>query len=61
MNELLHAKLFQHSDVESQLKKTGNRTIIEQSPKGTFWSIGLDGKGDNNMGKLWMKLRDEIK
>jgi predicted NAD-dependent protein-ADP-ribosyltransferase YbiA (DUF1768 family) len=24
------------------------------------WGTGTDGTGQNNMGKLWMKLRDEL-
>lgn len=61
MEELLRAKLAQHEDVREILKLTGDREIIEHSPEPTFWSQGRNGEGDNTMGKLWMKLRNELK
>ena len=60
MEEILHAKAKQHEDVLEVLKKTGKRTIIENSPVDSFWGIGPNGKGENIVGKLWMKIRDEI-
>ncbi len=34
---------------------------MEDSPKDSFWGWGEDRCGQNNLGKLWMKLRDEIR
>lgn len=35
--------------------------IVEDSPKDSFWGWGESRNGQNNLGKLWMKLREEIK
>ncbi len=60
MEEILRAKADQHQDVRDTLKKTGNRIIIENSPVDSFWGCGANGKGENHVGKLWMKIRDEL-
>lgn len=60
MEEILRAKAEQHEDVRAILKKTGRRTIIENSPVDGFWGIGPDGKGQNMVGKIWMKIRDSL-
>ena len=60
MEEILRAKTEQHEDVRDVLKKTGKRTIIENSPVDSFWGIGYDGNGQNVVGKIWMKIRDEL-
>lgn len=61
MEEILRAKLQQHPHVQKKLIETANFTLCEDSPVDSFWGIGADGKGQNMMGKLWMKLRDELK
>lgn len=60
MEEILRAKLAQHEKLGKLLVESGTRTIIENSPTDSFWGIA-DGSGQNILGKLWMKLRDEIK
>lgn len=60
MEEILRAKADQHEDVRERLRLTGDRTIIEHSPVDSFWGIGPDGKGENNVGKIWMKIRDGL-
>ncbi|MFA5051582.1 MAG: NADAR family protein [Patescibacteria group bacterium] len=57
MREVLAAKAEQHDDVREQLKKTGNRIIVENSPVDNFWGCGPDGKGENMIGKIWMEIR----
>ena len=61
MKAIVRAKLEQHEEVKQALKKTGTAEIKENSPVDYFWGIGRDGSGKNEMGKIWMKLRDEIK
>jgi len=60
MEEILTAKAKQHKDVMEILKRTGTREIIENSPIDDFWGIGPDHKGQNVIGKIWMKIRDSI-
>jgi hypothetical protein len=59
MEEILRAKLLQHENVRTLLAETGKKEIIENSPTDSFWGIA-DGSGQNQLGKLWMKLRDEL-
>ncbi|MCD7805127.1 MAG: NADAR family protein [Oscillospiraceae bacterium] len=60
MEELLREKVRQHPYVREILLKTKDYTIVEDSPKDSYWGWGPDRDGENNMGKLWMKIRDEL-
>jgi len=59
MEEILRAKANQHETVVRVLKETGSKRIIENSPMDDFWGIG-SGNGQNMLGVLWMKIRDEL-
>ncbi len=61
MEKILRAKLVQHEEVREALKATKNEAITEDSPTDYYWGEGKDGTGENNLGKLWMKLRSELK
>lgn len=60
MEDILRAKLAQHTEVQDILKQTGTEEIVEDSPIDYFWGEGKDGTGRNELGKLWMKIRGEI-
>lgn len=60
MESILRAKLAQHKEVEQALINSSDAYIVEDSPVDDFWGGGKDGTGENHLGKLWMKLRDEI-
>lgn len=61
MEDICRAKLSQHFYVQKKLLKTGNREIVESSPRDSFWGWGPDKDGENNLGKIWMRLREEIR
>jgi predicted NAD-dependent protein-ADP-ribosyltransferase YbiA (DUF1768 family) len=69
METVLRLKLNQHPELKQKLLDTGDETIIEdatsqKSKSRKFWGAVLeDGEwvGENMMGKLWMKLREELK
>ncbi len=61
MTELVIAKVRQNKDVLECLIKTGNKQIIENSPWDTFWGVGENGSGRNQMGEILMMIREEIK
>jgi ribA/ribD-fused uncharacterized protein len=69
MEMVLRLKLEQHPELKQKLLNTGDETIIEDCTKrpggsGKFWgAVFNDGQwqGENTLGKLWMKLRDELK
>ena len=61
MEELLRLKIEQNPYVKKKLLQTGDYMIVEDSPKDDFWGWGPNRNGQNNLGKLWMKLRKELK
>jgi len=61
MYELLKEKVTQHDEVREILLNTGDEEIIEENPNDNFWGNGKDGKGENHMGKVLMRIRDELK
>ena len=61
MELLLEAKAAQHEDVREALHRTGDRNIIENSPVDDYWGIGPNQDGENMLGKLWMRVREQFK
>lgn len=61
MEELLRLKIEQNPYVKKKLLQTEDYMIVEDSPKDDFWGWGPNRNGQNNLGKLWMKLRGELK
>lgn len=57
---LLRLKLEQNPYVLKKLLQTGDYYIVEDSPKDSFWGWGPDRCGENQLGRLWMKLRKEL-
>lgn len=60
MEDIVRQKLKQNPYVRDKLIQTGKRLIVEDSPKDDFWGWGKKRNGRNELGKTWMKLRDEI-
>lgn len=60
MKAICRAKLEQHEYIQRKLPLTGDRELIEASPVDAFWGMGPDGKGRNELGKIWMELRTEL-
>jgi ribA/ribD-fused uncharacterized protein len=59
MEDILRHKLKQHSYVCYKLKQTGRRLIVEDSFRDAVWGRGPKKNGRNELGKLWMKIRDQ--
>ena len=60
MEKLLRLKIEQNPYVKKKLLETKDYLIVEDSPKDSFWGWGPNRDGENRLGKLWMKLRDEL-
>lgn len=60
MRDILRAKVDQHEYVKRKLLQTGDRELIEDSWRDSFWGWGEDHKGQNWLGKLWMQVRAEL-
>lgn len=61
MANICREKLRQHPYVMKKLLQTENRLIIEDSWRDDYWGWGPNQDGNNHLGKIWMKLRDEIR
>ena len=60
MERALRDKLARHRAIRELLMATGEEELIETAPD-RYWGIGRDGEGENRLGRLWMKLRDEFR
>ena len=60
MFKALQAKFTQHEDLKKLLVGTKDRRLVEHSPHDKYWGDGGDGSGENRLGILLMKLRDEL-
>lgn len=59
MYDICRLKLLQNPYVLQKLEQTGDLDIVEDSPKDDFWGWGPNRDGRNELGKIWMRLRDE--
>ena len=61
MNELVHHKFFFNSELGDKLLETGDKYLEELNFWGdTFWGV-YQGKGKNNLGKILMSVRNQLK
>lgn len=61
MFEAVRAKFTQHPELGQMLRDTGNAKIIEHTENDAYWGDGGDGKGKNKLGKILMKVREELR
>jgi ribA/ribD-fused uncharacterized protein len=64
MKMLMLAKAQQHEEVRKAHINTGNMKIVKHivtyPPGDGFWDDGVDGKGENHIGKMWMEIRGQL-
>ena len=61
MTEIVSQKFLQHPHLIEMLLQTGNEELVEGNRWGDrFWGV-CKGKGQNNLGKILMKIRDAYK
>lgn len=61
MNDIIREKVRQHPYIRKKLLDSGERELIEDSPKDAFWGWGPNKDGKNMLGKLWIGIREELK
>lgn len=61
MEVATRAKYRQHQDLKKLLLGTGEKTIREHTATDRFWADGGDGTGKNKMGRILMKVREELR
>lgn len=58
MSSVVFDKYYRHMDLRKQLLMTGDRLLEETNHWGdTFWGV-CDGKGQNKLGKIHMRIRE---
>ncbi len=61
MLNILRAKAAQHEYVRRKLLATGDRELIENSWRDSYWGWGPERTGLNMLGQLWMRVRSELR
>jgi len=61
MEETLSYKFQQHPQLKHMLLATGEAELVEDSDKDSFWGVGADRKGRNELGKALGRLRTGLR
>lgn len=61
MYTAVRTKFLTHPVIQAELLSTGDERIVENSPLDPYWGCGADGKGHNQLGKILMQVRQEIR
>ncbi|MBQ1256000.1 MAG: DUF1768 domain-containing protein [Clostridia bacterium] len=63
MEEIVRAKFTQHPELAFMLLATGDKVLVEGNHWGdTCWGVDVrTGQGENRLGKILMKVREELK
>lgn len=60
MKDILRIKVEQHPYVKKKLLESGNKELIEDSWRDSYWGWGPNKDGENHLGRLWMEVREEF-
>ncbi len=55
------AKFKAYAELTELLLSTRQEEIIEKSTKDYYWGCGADGTGKNRLGKILMKVREDLR
>ena len=65
MKRIMRLKAEQHDEVRQALLDSGDQQIIKHiltyPPGNGYWDDGENGEGRNEMGRIWMELREEFR
>ena len=61
MTKALRAKFTQHEDLRTLLLGTADAAIVEHTDNDSYWGDGGDGSGKNMLGRLLMRVREELR
>ncbi len=60
----MRLKAEQHEEIRKALVNSGDLEIVKHivtyPPGDGFWDDSEDGKGLNHIGKMWMKIREDV-
>lgn len=61
MEDFVRQKFTQHAYLKQNLLATGNAPLVEGNNWGdTFWGV-CKGRGQNHLGRILMKIREELR
>jgi ribA/ribD-fused uncharacterized protein len=61
MYHAVRCKFASHPELKAMLLATDDEEIIEAVPTDTYWGVGRDGTGQNKLGKIIARIRDELR
>jgi ribA/ribD-fused uncharacterized protein len=61
MYRAVRCKFASHPELKAMLLATDDEEIIEAVPTDTYWGVGRDGTGQNKLGKIIARIRDELR
>jgi ribA/ribD-fused uncharacterized protein len=61
MYRAVRRKFELHPELKAMLLATGDEELIEAAPTDTYWGVGPDGTGQNKLGKIVARIRDELR
>ena len=61
MTRALYSKAVQHPSVAEYLLATGEQVLAENGLYDHYWGLGRDQRGDNQLGKIWMDIRQKLR
>ncbi|MCY1152826.1 MAG: PfkB family carbohydrate kinase [Sphaerochaetaceae bacterium] len=61
MYDIVLAKFSQNEDIKRLLLLTGDAKLIEHTKNDDFWGDNFDGTGENQLGKVLMKVRETLR
>lgn len=54
-------KFTTHKEIQQILLDTGEEWIVENSARDYYWGCGKDGSGQNELGRMLMRLRTHLR
>lgn len=61
MFDAVYFKFLQNKDILKKLLDTGDANIIEATVKENYWGCGPNNDGQNNYGKILIKVRKKLR
>ena len=61
MRTAVRSKFTQHENLRALLLSTGDAKLLEHTENDSYWGDGGDGSGKNMLGKILMRVRDELR
>ncbi|ELR25746.1 GTP cyclohydrolase II, putative [Acanthamoeba castellanii str. Neff] len=61
MYECVMAKFSQHDNIRRTLLNTEDALLVEHTSNDRYWGDGGDGSGKNMLGKILMRVRDNLR